>query len=543
MKHPKKIKIPYGILRRISQILFLLLFLFLFRKTDYAGTDIIPYAVNIFFRWDPLVAASVIIITRQIIDLFLPAVFIIIITLIFGRIFCAWLCPLGTLLDCAKISPHPNGLSQRAKEKIRTLPQLKYVFLVLILVSSIFGLQLVGYFDPFSILVRSLTFSVDTVFNYAVTSFFDLIYKHAPEWITGISEPVYSFLKSTILPYKQSFFSLTLLSFLILIGILALEKIEKRFWCKNLCPLGALLSLFSRFSLLKRYPVKQCSNCSKCSEICSMNAFNASGYILSEECNLCFDCVDACPKGNVSFKFTPLYPPFVRGEGKRGDIKELGKKGEIAKKPPINLSRRVFVTTTLSGMALPFISKINVRGNIHNPLLIRPPGALVENEFLARCVRCGECMKVCLTNGLQPAFLDSGWEGMFTPVLIPQQGYCEYNCTLCGQVCPTGAIKKLSLQEKQKFVIGKAVINKDYCLPYKEGTPCMVCEEHCPVYDKAIKFEEVFITDKKGKKVKLKRPYVVYDLCTGCGICENKCPVAETRAIKVLATQTDKILY
>ena len=135
MKHPKKIKIPYGILRRISQILFLLLFLFLFRKTDYAGTDIIPYAVNIFFRWDPLVAASVIIITRQIIDLFLPAVFIIIITLIFGRIFCAWLCPLGTLLDCANISPHPNGLSQRAKEKIRTLPQLKYVFLVLILVS------------------------------------------------------------------------------------------------------------------------------------------------------------------------------------------------------------------------------------------------------------------------------------------------------------------------------------------------------------------------------------------------------------------------
>jgi len=132
--------------------------------------------------------------------------------------------------------------------------------------------------------------------------------------------------------------------------------------------------------------------------------------------------------------------------------------------------------------------------------------------------------------------MESGYEGMFSPRLIPRIGYCEFNCNLCGQVCPTGAIRNLDLAEKQKFVIGRAYFNKNRCLPFAENTPCIVCEEHCPTFDKAIKFEEVLKTDGKGNSVKLKQPYVINELCIGCGICEKVCPLDGESAIRVRGT-------
>lgn len=128
---------------------------------------------------------------------------------------------------------------------------------------------------------------------------------------------------------------------------------------------------------------------------------------------------------------------------------------------------------------------------VNNPSLIRPPGALPEKEFLQRCIRCGECMKVCATNGLHPATFEAGIEGMWTPILIPELGYCEYNCTLCGQVCPTGAIQELDVETKKKTVIGTAFFDFNRCLPYAFNKDCICCEEHCPTSPKAIWFEVV----------------------------------------------------
>lgn len=142
-------------------------------------------------------------------------------------------------------------------------------------------------------------------------------------------------------------------------------------------------------------------------------------------------------------------------------------------------------------------------------------------------------MKVCPTNGLQPAFFESGLEGLWTPILYPRLGYCEYLCTLCGQVCPTGAIRRLPLEEKKKIKIGIAVISKDRCLPYALSVPCIVCEEVCPVSKKAIKLETVRIRNGKGDELVLKRPVVDTELCVGCGMCENKCPARERPAIEV----------
>jgi formate hydrogenlyase subunit 6/NADH:ubiquinone oxidoreductase subunit I len=142
-------------------------------------------------------------------------------------------------------------------------------------------------------------------------------------------------------------------------------------------------------------------------------------------------------------------------------------------------------------------------------------------------------MKVCINNALQPLFLERGLDNMFTPVLVPRLGYCEFNCTLCTQVCPTDALKTLNLEQKHAYVLGRAWFDKNRCLVYARAVSCIVCEEHCPTHDKAIKFHDAPIMDPQGKAVILKQPYVEEALCIGCGICEYVCPVQGTSAIRV----------
>jgi len=156
---------------------------------------------------------------------------------------------------------------------------------------------------------------------------------------------------------------------------------------------------------------------------------------------------------------------------------------------------------------------------------------LPEPQFLAACIRCGECMKVCPTNALQPAKTQAGPEGLWTPVLVPQIGYCEYYCSLCTQVCPTGAIKELKIKEKIKVKIGSAWINKNRCLPFALGESCNVCEEQCPTSPKAVQLIETEVLLPDGSWANQGVPVVNLDLCIGCGICETKCPVNDEPAI------------
>ncbi len=242
-----------------------------------------------------------------------------------------------------------------------------------------------------------------------------------------------------------------------------------------------------------------------------MGAIDAERNISSLDCNLCLDCVAQCPGNKIYFSFGSITP----------------------ERNPVNVSRRTFVGTLVLGAALPFVLKTRTMAGQANPQLIRPPGALIEEDFLGQCVRCGECMKVCIGNGLHPAFLEGGIEGMFSPVLKARAGYCEFNCTLCGQVCPTGAIKELAVQEKQKVRLGNAFFDKNHCLPYAKGITCIVCEEHCPTPDKAIKFRRAVVLNSRGVKINVQQPYIVDELCIGCGICETKCPLPGKAAVRV----------
>ena len=494
--------------RRLTQALFLILFLFLFRKTDYGGTDEISYAVNIFFRWDPLVAASAMLAAKVFIALLLPALAVVVTTLVLGRFFCGWVCPLGTCLDMTH-----TLLPPRSEGREKKWSRLKYYLLFVILVTALFGVPLVGYFDPFSILVRGLAISVDPAFNIAVSYPFDFIYKHGPGWMSAFSEPVFSFLKDTILPFNKGVFNLVLPTLAILASVFALEKIERRFWCRNICPLGAMLALLSRPSLLRMQPGRACKakGCADCVDVCRMRAINDDGTVSPESCNLCMDCVEVCDKGLIGFGFKrPRHDPA-----------------------PMDMGRRGMVGSLAAGLFAPAFLKVRAISKKPDPLLIRPPGAIEEGEFLARCVRCGECMKVCVSNALQPTGLQAGIEGVFSPVLVPRIGYCEYNCTLCGQVCPTGAIERLPKKEKQEVKMGRAFFDRDRCLPWAKGVPCLVCEEICPVPEKAIKMVEEKTLNHLGEQVSIQRPYLNDALCTGCGACENKCPVPGRAAVRI----------
>ena len=175
---------------------------------------------------------------------------------------------------------------------------------------------------------------------------------------------------------------------------------------------------------------------------------------------------------------------------------------------------------------------------------MRPPGAVAEPEFLERCTKCDQCLRVCPTNVLQPAMFEAGLEGVWTPIMNMKMGYCELNCTLCGQVCPTGAIQKITIPQKLglgaftdlgSIKTGTAFFDQGRCLPWSMDIPCVVCQEVCPISPKAIFSRPVDITDRWGKIVRLSRPYVDPVLCNGCGICEHECPVKDLRAIRVTA--------
>jgi MauM/NapG family ferredoxin protein len=493
---------------RISQLTFLAVFLYLFVTTEYRGKDEISIAINSFFRANPLVVVSYLLSVKTFVALLVPGILMILFSALLGRFFCGWICPLGTVLDLVT-----GWIKKKAPIPILK-GALKYFVLVTLLGAALFNVNLAGILDPIAILVRGLTFFLYPLLGYSVRSGWTGLYSVIGEKRDSV-EFLYAFLRDYILPFRETFYPLAFVSLLLLGFVVFLERYEKRNWCRNLCPLGTLLGLLGKFSIFRRVPGRLCHDCGKCADLCP-TAFDQELLQVSN-CILCMDCRVGCHWKRVHFR---LKAPWT------------GRPKKERTAVPV-MERRVLLGGLVSGF---FLSRaFSFQHPSSQERLLRPPGVVEEKEFLKKCVRCGECIKVCLKSALYPDLSRSGFYGLFTPVMIPRLGYCEYNCNLCGQVCPTGAIPNQPLDRKKKSIIGLAAFDKNHCLPYARKINCIVCEEHCPIPQKAIRFEILEERDYTGKKVVLKRPYVVDDLCNGCGICEYVCPLEGKAAVEVFS--------
>lgn len=484
--------------RRIVQVAFLLLFLFLLALTVYPLRSPVP--VDFFFRADPLAVLSTFIASREVIGALVPlAAVVLALTVVLGRFFCGWFCPMGTLID---LSDRFLVRRNRRAAGAKGFPQGKYYILAMVLVSALLSAQIAYFFDPFGILTRTMVWVL-----VAPVILLGRVITGSP-WVADWAP---SLTQIPFIPEVQPHYRMNLLAALLFAGILALGLVSRRFWCRNLCPLGALLALFSAWGIVRRQTsAEQCIECHRCDRECKMGAILPDSHrYLARECIYCYNCVSVCAPGATSF------PISLRREG-----------FETA----TDLNRRRLLGFAGLGVLWAGISVGDIGakkvGNspikASSPFRIRPPGSLPEEQFLQKCVRCSLCMKVCPTNGLQPALTEAGIEGFWTPILVPRIGHCSQHCTACGDVCPTDAIQPFTPQEKKYLFIGRAYIDRSMCIVWAQDKKCLVCDEHCSY--RALHWKVV-----DG----LRRPFVNEYLCTGCGECEAKCPVQPIAAIRV----------
>ena len=537
---PPKLKLYRRLrwLRRASQGFFFVLFIALLLRTNIDtldSPDAIPHIsapVDLFLELDPLIAISTVLTTQSLYrDLFL-AVIIIVGTLFLGRFFCGWMCPMGTLNHVIATwkSRRMRGIKRLEQNEWKPYQRWKYAVLLIFLGAALFGSTQIGLLDPIALLTRSMTLVLLPGYN--------TLTHYVYAWSLHADLGPFSFLTTVVgwlvhgvlIRAKTVVFDQTFLILLIFFGILVANRFITRFWCRGLCPLGALLGIMSKTSILGLEKHESlCTGCNHCSLHCQGGDNPQVGLPWHQtECHLCLNCVASCPEAGIDFK---LFPSREHST------------------PSISLSRRAVIGSAGAGLlAIPVLRSSTNPDRIPDPTLVRPPGSLPEREFLSRCVRCGECMNVCPNNALHPTLLQAGPEGIWSPMLMPRIGYCEPTCVLCSEVCPTGAIDEITEAEKAwvplagreetegpPISIGTAFYDLGRCLPWAMGKECIVCEEWCPTTPKAIYFEEAEVQTRDGEYTYLKRPHVDPAVCVGCGACTYACPVKGAPAIYITA--------
>jgi polyferredoxin len=492
--------------RRAVQIGFLLLFLYplflvIYQRITFRAA---PNLASWLLPWDPLLLTGHLA-RREWTGLVISAPLLLIaLTLLLGRFFCGWVCPMGTVLDLVRRLAFWQK-RRKPSHATRLFPanansHLRYYLLIVVALAGLFSLQVLGLLDPLVVFQRATTALVSNA--------------------SALRQPP-----------LRAFFSIISLLF---VAIMALELWQPRFWCRNLCPLGALISVFSRFSLLNRQVSSACSFCGDCRRACVMNAIprNEPHDTDYSDCTFCLECESACPNAGISFAFGTQAgkgwqrnPQISKSANQRigesansslplsnSPILPLSKsrfEGSYQPKPGITLTRRELLgglTASAAGLALVPVIERDRRGGV-----LRPPGALPEEAFVRTCILCQECVRVCPTGGLKPTTFEAGLAVLGTPQLVPVTGACTRNPScpgLCAQVCPVGAILPIAPEQVK---IGRAVVDHPLCLAWDQQVKCLVCVEACLVEAAQVYNGRIVVDPQR---------------CTGCGRCENACPVA-----------------
>ncbi len=428
---------------------------------------------------------------------------LIVATLIFGRVYCSVLCPLGVLQDI--ISWIHGKIGKRAKSRFSyrsNIAWLRISVLFLFVATIILGFTNIAlYLEPYSI------------FGRIAGSLFRPAYVETNNLIASTQGPdSYTFYGVT---YYLSAGAVTVAAVMLAI-IAVLAWIDGRIYCNTICPVGTILGYLSRFSWFK--PVidtDKCIKCGSCARKCKSSCIDFKNESIDySRCVACMDCIGSCSKNAISY----------RHQSRKSTDASVADAG-----------RRDFLTVTalLAGSAVLKAEEKNVDGGLAKIIdkvkperrtEITPPGSVGHDNFFKKCTACQLCISNCPNGVLCPS---SDPARFMQPEVSYERGYCRPECTRCSEACPTGAITLLDVAKKSSVQIGHAVWIKENCLPYTDGTSCGNCSRHCPTG--AI----IMIPSDSDNPRSPKIPAVNTELCIGCGACENLCPVRPFSAIYV----------
>lgn len=426
-------------------------------------------------------------------------------TAVFGRLYCSFFCPLGAMFDVMRwLSRRRRGGFSRSRKVLR------YAFFLAAVAPLTMGsAYVVGLLDPYSMFGRLSTVlarPVAAVANNGLSRVLELggVYALAP--VRGAVSPV----------------GIALVLAVVLGLLFFLAARHGRLYCNTVCPVGTLLGLAARFSRVGFHIGSACTACGRCERVCRASCIDhKAGVIDLERCVCCFDCLEACPEQAVVFAKRPSATKATHGKG-------------------LPTRRNFLVGLALASSAVPLAGRAEATqlppvdcGCVPSggDIPASPPGSVGIDAFLDSCTGCQLCMGSCPTHVLTPSLAAYGPGGFLLPRLEFTRGFCNYNCTVCLDVCPTGAIRPLSVQEKRRTQLGKAVFVRENCVVVARKTACGACAEHCPT--KAVRMEH-----EPGLPQRLKLPKLTSDICVGCGACEFACPTRPYRAIYVQGNPT-----
>lgn len=487
-------------LRRVCQLVCLGAFIVLLLASLNQVALLIPE--NFFLRLDPLILIGTSIAAGGLAASYIPALVVLASGPVVGRAFCGYVCPMGTTLDGGGFLVKAG----RDKSALTKYSAWKYLLLLAILAAGLVGVSLVFVASPISLITRFFT----TVFTPLATGLGDLFV-----WAALPAAEYFDWTDLIYLQIKPRYYATAAFVAAFFGTLLVLAKISPRFWCRTLCPSGALLALTSAKPLLRRRVSQACNQCGKCQRSCPMQAIPDDPHQTShQECLLCAKCQKVCPEGAISYLGAePSQPAAISPF--------LPNRRQVVLAGSLGLASGLLSTTGLAAM-----SKGQEVARRTSDFLIRPPGALPEREFLARCMRCSQCSLACPTNILQPIWLDLNLADLFSPGLDPRLGPCDPHCISCANACPTEAIRQLKPEERLWAKVGTAVIIPNKCLAWEQQKKCMICDEVCP-------YGAIEMVRVQGNPVTV--PKVHEERCSGCGYCAHHCPIRPYPAIIVTA--------
>ena len=455
---------------------------------------------------------------------FLPAVLalnaaviigLVVLTLVFGRIYCSVICPLGVFQDV--IAWLHNRRKKNRYTYSKAISWLRYTMLGVLVVALAAGVgSIVQLLAPYS------------AYGRIATMIFQPIWKAGNNVLAAIAERVDSYAFDTVDVWTKSIPTLVI-AIVTLVVVVVLAWKHGRTYCNTICPVGTVLSFFSRFSWLKiRFDEDKCRNCSLCTKNCKASCIDFKNHKVDySRCVVCGDCISSCKFGALKYTAKKVTASHASQDAQADTTVDKGKRSFLIGTALVTTAAMAQEKMKVDGG----LAKIEDKVAPKRQTPITPPGSISARNMATRCTGCQLCVSECPNDVLRPG---TDLMNLMQPVMSYEKGYCRPECTRCSEVCPAGAIKPISKDVKSSTQIGHAVWIKKNCIPLKDGIECGNCARHCPTG--AIEMVPSDPDDEESAFV----PAVNEDMCIGCGACENLCPARPFPAIYVEGHEVHK---